>query len=185
MTRARRPPRRVGPQNLEEDPQARHCRPLPLIIITHAMQDFTSQLLRAYFSSTDWHPHNSYLHLTSFSSSILLDFAIPSGLSVSISSTPSPIFYSTHRLRALPQLAGSLGYVFASTDKPLGFGHGRTNGVAQDDLRLRDVLERFRIVNVPSRPQGRVEVGPDGEAKAKRGECGAAVIGQKCACDTR
>lgn len=141
------------------------------------MQDFTSQLLRAYFASTDWHPYNSYLHLTSFSSSILLDFPIPSGLSFSISSTPSPIFYSTHKLRALPQLAGSLGYVFASTDRPLVLGPGvarvanttqTTSG--QNDFKLQDVLERFRIVNAPTRPQERSGVPTDGEQQTKRGE---------------
>lgn len=115
------------------------------------MRDFTSHLLRAYFTSTDWQPHNSYLHLTSSSSSILLDFNIPTGLSFSISSSSSPTFFSTHKLRALPDLAGSLGYVFAKTDRPLQLGIGGPDGTTSD-LKLRDVLERFRVVNVPSNP---------------------------------
>ncbi|CAO1612928.1 unnamed protein product [Sympodiomycopsis kandeliae] len=133
------------------------------------MQDFTSQLLRAYFASTDWHPYNSYLHLTSFSSSILLDFPIPSGLSFSISSSPSPIFYSTHKLRALPQLAGSLGYVFASTDRPLVLGHEQQQREtsAGGNWRLQDVLERFRIVNVPSRAHNSQEEGKDGIGRGR------------------
>lgn len=129
------------------------------------MPDLTSHLLRAYFAATDWHPYNSYLHLTSSSSSILLDFPIPAGLSFSISACPSPIFYSTHRLRALPHLAGSLGYVFASTDRPLrldgreGDGSGSSQYGATKDARLKDVLDRFRIVNSPTRPQSQAEAG--------------------------
>lgn len=149
------------------------------------MQDFTSHLLRAYFASTDWHPHNSYLHLTSLSSSILLDFPIPNGLSLSISSSPSPIFFSTHRLRALPQLAGSLGYIFASTERPLLLPSSRSTtltgeeGIATRDVGLRDVLERFRIVNVPSRPVGKDEVWQGGERVDTRGEYGV----QAAACE--
>ncbi|CAO1620725.1 unnamed protein product [Parajaminaea phylloscopi] len=135
------------------------------------MLDLTSHLLRAYFAATDWHPYNSYLHLTSSSSSILLDFPIPTGLSFSISSCPSPIFYSTHRLRALPTLAGSLGYVFASTDKPLrldGSSEGPASSGATKDAQLRDVLDRFRIVTVPSTPSGKEEIWQGGQNIAKR-----------------
>lgn len=145
------------------------------------MHDFTSHLLRSYFQATDWHPYHSYLHLTSSSSSILLDFPIPAGLSFSISSSPSDVFFSNHRLRALPQLTGSLGYVYASTARPLqGFGIARTksgtpssggkesiNSPGSGDNSstfLHEVIDRFRIVNVPSRPQSqRPEIWQGGE----------------------
>jgi hypothetical protein len=105
------------------------------------MQDFPSYLLRHYFHSTDWHPSNSYLNLTSHSSSILLDFPIPNGLALSLSSSPTSAFFSTHRLRALPSLGGCAGYVVARTEKPLAFG----------GTGLREVLERFRIVQISRR----------------------------------
>lgn len=139
------------------------------------MQDFTSHLLRSYFASTDWHPANSYLHLTSSSSTILLDFPIPTGVSLAVSSSPSSTFYSNHRLRCMPHLTGSAGYVFARTEKPLrlvgqeGDQDGES-GIA--GLRLRQCLDRFRIVNVPKRPEPKTQRWETDSGVEKRGEKG-------------
>lgn len=137
------------------------------------MQDFTSHLLRSYFASTDWHTANSYLHLTSSSSTILLDFPIPTGVSLAVSSSPSSTFHSSHRLRCMPHLTGSAGYVFARTEKPLGLigqdgDEGHEGGIA--GIRLRQCLDRFRIVNVPKRPEPKTQRWETDSGVEKRGE---------------
>ncbi|GAC96822.1 hypothetical protein PHSY_004406 [Pseudozyma hubeiensis SY62] len=107
------------------------------------MHDFVSHILRQYFHSTNWNEYNSYLHLTS-SSSALLDFPVPTGLSLSISASPTPPFFTTHRLGALPNLRAGIGYIYAHTDRRIDFG-----GTSKD-VRLKEIIERFRIVE--SRP---------------------------------
>ncbi|KAF6767308.1 Protein of unknown function DUF3722 [Kalmanozyma brasiliensis GHG001] len=116
------------------------------------MHDFVSHILRQYFHATHWNEYNSYLHLTSSSSSIL-DFAVPTGLSLSISASPTPPFFTTYRLGALPNLRAGIGYIYASTQEPVDFGK------SSKDVRLKEVIERFRIVeasprrNAPARGQ--------------------------------
>jgi distribution and morphology protein 10 len=121
------------------------------------MHDFVSHVLRKYYAQTDWNPYNSYLHLTS-SSQAILDFAIPTGLSLSISASPSPPFFTTYRLRALPQLSGALGYIFASVEDDDGNAKGINIGGNSKDIRFKDVIERFRIIETPWKPTGKEQV---------------------------
>ncbi|CDR88130.1 related to MDM10-mitochondrial morphology and inheritance component [Sporisorium scitamineum] len=114
------------------------------------MHDFVSHILRRYFEATQWNEYNSYLHLTS-SSSALLDFPVPTGLSLSISASPTPPFFTTYRLGALPNLHAGIGYIYASTRRPIDFGK------SSKDVRLKQVIERFRIVEARARG-GRREV---------------------------
>lgn len=108
------------------------------------MHDFVSHILRQYFIATHWNEYNSYLHLTSSSSSIL-DFPVPTGLSLSISASPTPPFFTTYRLGALPNLRAGIGYIYASTRNEVDFGR------SSKDVRLKEVIERFRIVEAPPR----------------------------------
>lgn len=103
------------------------------------MHDFVSHILRQYFHATNWNEYNSYLHLTSCSSAIL-DFCVPTGLSLSISASPTPPFFTTYRLGALPNLRAGIGYIYASTDSKIDFGG------SSKDVRLKEIIERFRIV---------------------------------------
>lgn len=103
------------------------------------MHDFVSHILRQYFLATGWNEYNSYLHLTS-SSSAILDFPVPTGLSLSISASPTPPFFTTYRLGALPNLRAGIGYIYASTKDPIDFGK------SSRDVRLKEIIERFRIV---------------------------------------
>ncbi|CCF54396.1 hypothetical protein NDA11_002674 [Ustilago hordei] len=120
------------------------------------MHDFVSHILRQYFQATSWNEYNSYLHLTS-SSSAILDFRVPTGLSLSISASPTPPFFTTYRLGALPNLGAGIGYIYASTREPIDFGK------SSRDVRLKEIIERFRIVESPRRP---VSV-----ARTKQDEC--------------
>ncbi|SJX61499.1 related to MDM10-mitochondrial morphology and inheritance component [Sporisorium reilianum f. sp. reilianum] len=108
------------------------------------MHDFVSHILRRYFEATHWNEYNSYLHLTS-SSSAILDFGVPTGLSLSISASPTPPFFTTYRLGALPNLRAGIGYIYASTRRPVDFGG------SSKDVALKQVIERFRIVEATRR----------------------------------
>ncbi|SPO22262.1 related to Mitochondrial distribution and morphology protein 10 [Ustilago trichophora] len=110
------------------------------------MHDFVSHILRQYFHATAWNEYNSYLHLTS-SSAAILDFPVPTGLSLSISASPTPPFFTTYRLGALPNLRAGIGYIYASTHNPIDFGR------SSKDVKLKQIIERFRIVEAPRRPR--------------------------------
>lgn len=131
------------------------------------MHDFVSHVLRKYYAQTDWNPFNSYLHLTS-SSHAVLDFAIPTGLSLSISASPSPPFFTTYRLRALPTLSGALGYIYASVEDDDGYSKGINIGGSSKDIRFKQVVDRFRILNTPWRPTGKEEVFQAGKRVDRR-----------------
>ncbi|KAK0561531.1 Mitochondrial distribution and morphology protein 10 [Tilletia horrida] len=135
--------------------------------------DFSSHVLRRYFEATGWNEANSYLHLTS-SSAALLDFTIPPGVSLSFSASPAPTFFNTYRLRALPTLRGAFGYIFASID-PERLAVDGTAGPAQLDIgtssarvRFKDVIDRFKVHEVPRRPSGREAVWQGGKRTDSR-----------------
>ncbi|SNX82797.1 related to Mitochondrial distribution and morphology protein 10 [Melanopsichium pennsylvanicum] len=109
------------------------------------MHDFVSHILRQYFAATQWNEYNSYLHLTS-SSAAILDFPVPTGLSLSISASPTPPFFTTYRLGALPNLRAGIGYIYASTQNSIDFGK------SSKDVKLKEIIERFRIVEAPRKP---------------------------------
>ncbi|KAE8249642.1 hypothetical protein A4X13_0g5125 [Tilletia indica] len=124
--------------------------------------DFSSHVLRRYFEATGWNEANSYLHLTS-SSAALLDFTIPPGVSLSFSASPAPTFFNTYRLRALPSLRGSFGYIFASIDPERLALDGRSPaqlniGTSSARVRFKDVIDRFKVHEMPRRPTGRSPV---------------------------
>ncbi|KDN46440.1 hypothetical protein K437DRAFT_256165 [Tilletiaria anomala UBC 951] len=118
------------------------------------MYDFVSHVLRRYFEATGWNEHNSYLNLNAASAAIL-DFPTPPGVAFSISASPSPPFFTTYRLRALPSLQGNVGYIFSSTDVE----HGVTLNIGHSSGRvgLKRMIERFRAPGLPTRPQGKTE----------------------------
>ena len=116
------------------------------------MHDFVSHILRQYFHATAWNEYNSYLHLTS-SSAAILDFPVPTGLSLSISASPTPPFFTTYRLGALPNLRAGIGYIYASTHNPIDFGK------SSKDVKLKEIIERFRIVEAPRRPAPVARIG--------------------------
>lgn len=121
------------------------------------MQDFVAHVLRRYYAQTEWNPYNSYLYLNS-SSQAVLDFSVPVGLSLSISASPSPPFFTSYRLRALPQLTGALGYIFASIEDNEGNVKPLDIGGSSRDIRLKSLVDCFHIIDAPRKPVGKEQV---------------------------
>ncbi|RSH90765.1 Mitochondrial distribution and morphology protein 10 [Saitozyma podzolica] len=113
------------------------------------MLPFTALLLRSYYGAIGWNEDNSYSQLTRASSS-LLDFQIPQSLILQLANSPTPIFFTSYALDALPQLNGSISYI--TTSEPLeDIGPSRS-------IAFRDVVERFRVYPPPRRPPPKDEV---------------------------
>jgi len=111
------------------------------------LHPFIKYVLRKYYQATGWNDDNQYSNLTR-SSDALLDFAIPRGLQFSISKAPNPQFQTSYRLNVLPSLSGSIGYIFSSCGLDL-----KSSG----DVRFKDVVDRFKVYQIPKRPEGKDE----------------------------
>lgn len=113
------------------------------------MYDFVSHVLRRYFEATGWNEHNSYLNLHA-TSSALLDFPTPPGVSFSVSSRPSPPFFTSYHLHALPVLQGSIGYMFTRVQGK----HGAALDIGQSSgqVGLQRMMERFQVPPLPASP---------------------------------
>ncbi|WWD18812.1 mitochondrial distribution and morphology protein 10 [Kwoniella shandongensis] len=113
------------------------------------MIGFSTFILRDYYAAIGWNEDNLYSSITR-SSSALLDFQIPQSLILQLANSPTPIFFTSYALDALPQLNGSISYI--TTSEPLEeIGPSRT-------IAFRDVVERFRVFPPPKRPVGKDEV---------------------------
>ncbi|BEJ15546.1 hypothetical protein CspHIS471_0501510 [Cutaneotrichosporon sp. HIS471] len=112
------------------------------------MLPFSTLLLRSYYEAIGWNEDNLYSNITR-SSSALIDFAVPNSLILQLANAPTPIFFTSYALDALPQLNGSLSYI--TTSEPLTIGPSRT-------MPFRDVVERFRHYPPPTKPVGKPEL---------------------------
>ena len=63
-------------------------------------------------------------------------------------------------MNALPSLNGSIGYIYSSCDLDL-----QRSG----DIRFKDVVERFKIYDIPKRPEGKPEEWLAGKRVEPRG----------------
>ncbi|PVG00566.1 hypothetical protein CPB86DRAFT_701009 [Serendipita vermifera] len=122
------------------------------------MQPFASYILRKYYEATGWNEDNLYSNLTR-SSNAILDFQVPRGLHFHVSKAPNTLFKTTYSLNALPDLNGSLGYIFTSCDLKLE---------SSAAVHLRDVVQRFKVYDQPRSPEKRPEVWLAGERVDKR-----------------
>ncbi|EPT02735.1 hypothetical protein FOMPIDRAFT_1059024 [Fomitopsis schrenkii] len=111
------------------------------------MHPFASYVLRSYYKATGWNEDNMYANLTR-SSNAILDFTVPRGLHFSISKSPSPLFKNTYSMNALPSLNGSVGYIFTSCNLDVK-GSG--------DVRFKDMVDHFKVHDLPRRPEGKDE----------------------------
>ncbi|KAH9938575.1 mitochondrial distribution and morphology protein 10 [Fomitopsis serialis] len=111
------------------------------------MHPFASYVLRSYYRATGWNEDNLYANLTR-SSNAVLDFTVPRGLHFSISKSPSPLFKNTYSMNALPSLNGSVGYIFTSCE---------LNVKGSGDVRFKDMVDRFKVYDLPRRPEGKEE----------------------------
>lgn len=146
-------------------------------VFTLAMHPFASYVLRSYYKATGWNEDNLYANLTRSSNgehicviemsllmarSAILDFTVPRGLHFSISKSPSPLFKNTYSMNALPSLNGSVGYIFTSC-------HLDVKG--SGDVRFKDMVDHFKVHDLPRRPEGKDEEWLAGERVDTRGEC--------------
>ena len=63
-------------------------------------------------------------------------------------------------MNALPTLNGSIGYIFTTCDLKLG---------ASRDVRFKEIIERFKIYDLPRRPEAAQEVWLNGRRVDTRG----------------
>ncbi|WVR06667.1 hypothetical protein IAU60_003699 [Kwoniella sp. DSM 27419] len=113
------------------------------------MIGFSTLILRNYYAAIGWNEDNLYSSITR-SSSALLDFQIPQSLILQLANAPTPIFFTSYALDALPQLNGSISYI--TTSEPLSEIGPSTS------IRFKDVVERFRVFPPPRRPLAKPEV---------------------------
>ncbi|KAF9514168.1 hypothetical protein BS47DRAFT_1372374 [Hydnum rufescens UP504] len=117
------------------------------------MHPYASIILQKYYKATGWNEDNLYSNLTR-SSAAILDFPVPRGVHFHISKSPNPLFKTTYSMNALPSLNGSVGYIFTSCDLNLR---------SSSDVRLKDVVERFKVYDLPRKPEGKSEEWLGGE----------------------
>jgi distribution and morphology protein 10 len=77
------------------------------------MLDFMDYVQTAFYRKSRWNPDNSYASLTSTSVN-LLDFAIPSGVRLHVSSLSAPNFATSYTLGTRGVVDGSLSFLYSS-----------------------------------------------------------------------
>ncbi|KIJ56632.1 hypothetical protein M422DRAFT_22784 [Sphaerobolus stellatus SS14] len=122
------------------------------------MFTFSSYVLRSYYQATGWNEDNLYSNLTR-SSTAILDFTVPRGLNFSISKSPNSLFSTTYSLNALPNLNGSIGYIFTSCNLKI---------LKSGTVRFKDMVDRFKVYDQPRRPESISEEWLGGEIVHKR-----------------
>jgi len=71
-----------------------------------------------------------------------------------MSKSPNPVYKTTWSLNALPSLNGSVGYIFSSCD---------LNVKGSSSVRLKDMVERFKVYDRPREPEDREEIWQGGK----------------------
>ncbi|GAA5861175.1 hypothetical protein JCM8547_008508 [Rhodosporidiobolus lusitaniae] len=142
------------------------------------MNQQAAYLLREFYSATNWNTHDSYTAIT-HPSRQLLDFVVPPGLHLSLSSRPTDNLASSLNLSSLvsdvpssyppttapvlgppvsPLLAGQLSYLFSSA--PVHETSTKRAAVQGERIRFKDVLQSYPLGSVPVRPELREEALP-------------------------
>lgn len=98
-------------------------------------------LQKCFYRSTGWNEDNIFSHLTATSQAIL-DFSIPNGLKVDVSSKSLDYLASTFTLSNYHSINGSIAYLYSSN--PL------QNTASTKDILLQDAIAGFKIIE-PSR----------------------------------
>ncbi|TXT07343.1 hypothetical protein VHUM_03063 [Vanrija humicola] len=113
------------------------------------MLPFATLLLRRYYEAIGWNEDNLYSNITR-SSSALIDFPVPDSLILQLANAPTPIFFTSYALDALPQLNGSLSYL--TTSEPL------SNIGPSASMPFATIVDKFRVPAPPLRPQPKDEI---------------------------
>ncbi|KAK4684266.1 hypothetical protein P7C73_g5917, partial [Tremellales sp. Uapishka_1] len=118
------------------------------------MLNFSTLLLRNYYEAIGWREDNLYSSITR-SSTALIDFSIPQSLILQLAKSPTPVFFTSYSLDALPQLNGSISYITTSEAlEEIG---------PSKSVPFKNVVERFRVYPPPRRPVGKDEVWQGGK----------------------
>lgn len=96
----------------------------------------------------------------SLSPTAILDFDVPSGLKFAISKAPNSLFKTSYSMTALPSLNGSVGYIFTSCGLDI-----KSSG----NVRVKDMVDRFKVYDQPERPEGKEQEWLAGERIDARG----------------
>lgn len=100
------------------------------------MREFMHYITNAFYSSTDWHDDNTYKELNATARE-LIDFPIPLGLRLTLSSLATPHFATSYHLGSVGIVDGSISYLHSSV--PL------TGIAAQSDrIPLPSLLRSYR-----------------------------------------
>lgn len=94
-------------------------------------------LQRCFYKSTSWNEDNIFANVTA-TSQALLDFSIPSGAKLDVSTQATDHLASSMSLLNMHTINGSLAYLFSST--PL------KNTMGTRDVSLQDAVAGFRII---------------------------------------
>ncbi|KAJ9109376.1 Mitochondrial distribution and morphology protein 10 [Naganishia cerealis] len=101
------------------------------------MYTYMEYLQKCFFHATRWNEDNIYSNITA-SSHALLEFLVPSGLKMDVSSRSSPNLASSFTLSNHHSLNGSLAYMYSSTQLKGTPGTRR--------IPLQDAIAGFKIV---------------------------------------
>ncbi|ODQ64609.1 mitochondrial distribution and morphology protein 10 [Nadsonia fulvescens var. elongata DSM 6958] len=101
------------------------------------MRTYMDYVLRCFYESTGWNEDNIYPNITLTSQS-LLDFKVPNGFGLNLSSQSSPNSASTYNLTNLGFVSGSVAYLYSS--KPL------CNIQSTKSMDLKDVVTGYKLL---------------------------------------
>ncbi|QIW94990.1 hypothetical protein AMS68_000508 [Peltaster fructicola] len=101
------------------------------------MLDFMDYIQASFTSATRWDVDNSYASLTT-TAAHLLDFYIPNGARLQVSSLSSPNFATSYTLGSKGVVDGSMSFLYSSLGLNIA---GRTT-----DVRLRNLVRGYRYV---------------------------------------
>lgn len=101
------------------------------------MYTYMEYLQKCFYSSTNWNEDNIFSNITA-TSQALLEFNIPNGMKLDVSSKSSDFLASSFTLSNHHSINGSIAYLYSSL--PL------KNTVGTKDISLQDAISGFRII---------------------------------------
>jgi distribution and morphology protein 10 len=134
------------------------------------MRDFMDYVLTAFHIKTGWNVDNSYASLTT-TANHLLDFDIPHGLSLHVSSLSSPNFATSYTLGSKGVVNGSLSFLYSSL--------GLNVTSRSSHIPLANLVRGYRHLQQLSLPKGRTLVETQfGDAKTELGRKDTLLYGR-------
>lgn len=108
------------------------------------MLDFMDYVLTSFHTTSRWNVDNSYASLTSTATN-LLDFDVPQGIRLNVSSLSSPNFATSYTLGSTGVVDGSLSFLYSSL--------GLRVQSKSSDVPLRHLVRGYRHLRQLQRPE--------------------------------